>query len=67
MIVKVQTDRHWPKIKSEIGRTWPELNSWEIESAKSDLDRLASKLQAHFGYAKEEVQIRIKEILKRAQ
>ena len=55
----------WKEIKSEIERTWPELNSSEIEAAKFDLVRLASKLQKQFGYAKEEVQLRINDILKR--
>lgn len=59
------TNGKWQDIKHEVLRTWRELSANEVDRARDDLLQIAKDLQKNFGYARDEVEVRLHEILRR--
>lgn len=55
----------WRQMKGEILKAWGELTSDEIDKFKGNIAELAGELQKKYGYAKEEVEARLRDIAAR--
>lgn len=57
----------WTKIKGEILQSWGELTSDQVDKFKGNIAELAGELQTKYGYAKQEVEEKLKDISERVR
>lgn len=51
-----QIEGNWKRVKGKVREKWGELTDHELDVIKGRRERLAGRLQVHYGYARKEAE-----------